>query len=154
MSITRVSGRFFSEVAQKCTMVQETEKSRRRYRARKLNRDGDRCLRAGHGAIEGIALDGLAPSLANEADKFLTPHALRRGGSGIVVDLFFNDSAIDIVCAETQGNLGDLRGHHLPVRLDVREIIEHQAADGDLLDVEHAGGLRQVLEWCVIRVES
>ena len=32
----------------------------------------------------------------------------------------------------------------------MREVVEHQAADRDLLDVEHAGGLRQVLQRRVV----
>ena len=37
---------------------------------------------------------------------------------------------------------------------DVREIVEHQAADGDLLDVEHPCGLRQMLQRRVVGMES
>ena len=35
----------------------------------------------------------------------------------------------------------------------MREIVEHQAADGDLPDVEHAGGLRQMLQRRVVRMK-
>jgi hypothetical protein len=37
-----------------------------------------------------------------------------------------------------------------PVRLDVQEVVEHQAADCDLLHVEHACGFRQMLQGRVV----
>ena len=67
-----------------------------------------------------------------------------------MINLFFDYGAVDVVRAEAQRDLGDFGRHHLPVGLDVREVVEHQAADGDLLDVEHAGGFRQMLEGRVI----
>ena len=35
----------------------------------------------------------------------------------------------------------------------MREVVEHQTADRDLLDVEHAGGARQMFEWRVVGME-
>ena len=35
----------------------------------------------------------------------------------------------------------------------MRKVVEHQAADGDLLDVEHAGGFRQMLQRRVVGME-
>ena len=67
-----------------------------------------------------------------------------------MVDLFLNYGTVNIVCAEAQRNLGDFWGHHLPVGFDVGEIIQHQPADGDVLDVEHSAGLRQVLQRSIV----
>ena len=71
-----------------------------------------------------------------------------------MVNLLLNDRAVDVVGPKTQGNLSDLGRHHLPVSLDVWKIIEHQAAHGDLLDVQHARGLRQMLQRGVVGMES
>ena len=52
---------------------------------------------------------------------------------------------------------GDLRGldpEHDPVGLDVREVVEHQAADGHRLEVHHAGGLGDLVHPRVVGVEG
>src|SRR5208283_2442006 len=72
---------------------------------------------------------------------------------GIVINLFLDDSAINVVGSKAQRDLRNLWSHHLPVRLDVREVIKHQAADRDLLDVEHAGGSKQMLQRSVRRMK-
>jgi len=55
------------------------------------------------------------------------------GRSGIVVDFFFYHGSVEIVCAETQGDLRDARRQHDPVRFDVVEIIEQETRAGDRL---------------------
>jgi hypothetical protein len=62
-----------------------------------------------------------------------------------VIDLFLDHSSINIIGAEAQRDLRNLRRHHLPVGFDMRKIVEYQSADSDLLDVEHPGSFRQVL---------
>jgi hypothetical protein len=36
----------------------------------------------------------------------------------------------------------------------VGEVVEHQPPDGDVLDIEHAGGLGQMLQRRVLRMEG
>ena len=85
--------------------------------------------------------------------KLFARHALRRGGSGVVVDLLFDHGAVEVVGAEAQRDLRDLGRHHLPVGLDVRKVVEQQAADGDLADVGESGGHGQVIERRVFGME-
>jgi uncharacterized protein len=119
-----------------------------------LHGNRNRSFRSRDGPVQRVALDGFAAGGADQALQLFAAHALRRGRAGIVINLFFDHRAVHVVSAEAQGNLRHLWRHHLPVRLDVREVVEHQAADGDLLHVEHAGGLRQMLQRRVIRMES
>src|SRR6267378_2942365 len=118
-----------------------------------LDRDRERCLCARNWTIQRVALNRLAARLGNQPNQILPPHPLRGGRARIVIDLLLDHSPIDVICSETQRNLRNLRRHHLPVRLDVRKIIEHETADSDLLDVEHAGGSRQMLQRSVRRME-
>ncbi len=103
--------------------------------------------------VERVALEGYAPCLGDQADQILAAQSLRRGRAGVMIDLLFDDGSVDVVGAEAQRDLRHLRRHHLPVRLDVREVVEHQARHGDLPQVEHAGGLRQVLQRRVLRMK-
>ena len=70
-------------------------------------------------------------------------------------DLLLDDGALDVVGPEREANLGERRGDHDPVRLDVLDVVEHQARDGDHLEVVLAG--RELpataLEDGVLRVE-
>ena len=97
-----------------------------------------------------VAFDRFPARFGNEPNQILAAHALRRGGAGVVVNLFLDDGAIDVVGAEAERDLRDFRRHHLPVGFDVRKIIKYQAAHRDLLEVEHAGGLRQMLQGRVV----
>src|SRR6266850_3014949 len=99
----------------------ETNKVRPRRRRER------RQLRAVHRAIERIALDGDAPSRANQAFQFIARRELGSFRSRVVINLFFHDRAIQIVRAKAQRNLRDARREHDPVRLDVFEIVEQQA---------------------------
>src|SRR5215471_6952580 len=47
--------------------------------------------------VHGIALDWLATRLANQPFEFSAAHALRRCSSGVVVDLFFDHGAVNVV---------------------------------------------------------
>ena len=71
-------------------------------------------------------------------------HFLRRLAAGVVVDLLVDHRAVDVVGAEAQGDLGRLDAEHDPVRLDVREVVEHQPADRHRLQVHHARRLGDV----------
>jgi len=61
-------------------------------------------------------------------------HALRRGGAGIVVNFFFNHRAVDVISARSAAQSARSSGTVIcQLGFDVREIIEHQATNGDLL---------------------
>ena len=105
-----------------------------------LDGDGEAVLGARDGAIEGIALDGSAACLGDEAAQFAACEALGGFCAGVVVNLLFDHGAIEVVGAEAQRDLRDLGRHHLPVGLDVRKVVEDKAADGNLADVGEASG--------------
>src|ERR1700744_2410585 len=94
--------------------------------------DGEAFFCAGDRTIERVALEWLAAGLADEPYQVAAAHALRRARASIVVDLLFNHRAVDIIRTKAQRDLSDARGHHLPVRLDVRKVVQQQAAYGDL----------------------
>ena len=119
-----------------------------------LHRDSEAVFGAGDGAVERVALEGNAAGLGDEAAKLFARHALGGGGAGVVVDLLLDHGAVKIVGAEAERDLRDLGRHHLPVGLDVREVVEQQAADGDLANVGEAGGDRQVVERRVFRMKG
>ena len=104
--------------------------------------------------VERVALNGHPTRFPNQAFEFLPAHALRSGRSGIVVDLLLDHRSVEIVGPKSKRYLSDLWREHLPVGFHVRNVVEHQATNRNLLDVRHAGGLGQVLQWSVVRVES
>src|SRR5258706_16459068 len=104
--------------------------------------------------IKSVPLDRFATGFTNQTDQLLASHTLRRGSAGIVVNLLLDDRAVEVVGTETQRDLSDFWREHLPVGFNVRKIIQHQAADGNLLDIEHACGLWQMFERRVIGMES
>ena len=91
-----------------------------------LDADAEAGFLAHNWPVERVTLDGFAAGFADEPDEFVAAHSLRSSGSGVVINLLYDDGAIDIVSAETQGDLRDLRLQHLPISLDVGEVIEHQ----------------------------
>src|SRR5947209_12729527 len=119
----------------------------------RLDSDGHGCFRTHYRSIQCIPLDGFTSRFLYQPHQFLTAHTLWRGGACIVVDFFFNYGPVEVVRAKAQGDLRNLRRQHLPVGLDTREVIEHQAAYGNLFNVEHARGSRQMLQGRVVRME-
>src|SRR5260370_23241134 len=96
-------------------------------------------LRAIDRTVERIALDGHAARFADQPFELSARRELRRSSAGIVIDLLFHYGAVDIVGAEAQSNLGHARRQHDPISLDVVEIIQQQARDGDGLEVRESG---------------
>src|SRR5579875_1586328 len=115
-----------------------------------LNRDCECIFRACYFTVERVPLEGLATGLANDPDQVLAPHSLRSGCACIVIDLLFNHGAINIISPEAQRDLRDLWGHHLPVGLDMGEIVQQQAAYGNLAQVHHSGRAWKVFERSVV----
>jgi hypothetical protein len=67
-----------------------------------LDRHRERSFGASDGTVESIAFYRLPTGFFNQTHKLLPTHALRRSSSGIVIDLLFNNGAIDIVRSEAQ----------------------------------------------------
>ena len=74
-----------------------------------LNGDDKAVFGARHGVVQRVALHRNAPSLGNQAAKFLARHALRRGGAGVVINLLLDDRAVQIVGAKAKRYLRNLR---------------------------------------------
>src|ERR1035438_3909197 len=101
---------------------------------------------AGDGVVERIPLYGDSAGLGDEAAEILAGHALRRGGAGVVIDLLLDDGAVQVIGAKAKRNLRNLWREHLPIGLDVGEVVEQLAADGDLANVGQARSDRQMVE--------
>src|SRR5450432_3538899 len=79
------------------------------------------------GIVEGVAFDGDAACGADEAFEVGARCEFGSSGSSVVVNLFFDHCAVEVVGSEAQRDLRDGGREHDPVGLDVREIIEQQA---------------------------
>ena len=94
--------------------------------------------------IQRVALDWHASCRANQAFQFTARRELGRFSAGVVINLFFDHRAVEVVRAEAQGDLRDAGRKHDPVRLDVFKIIEHQPRNSDVAQVGVARRLRNV----------
>src|SRR5439155_12490244 len=92
----------------------------------------------------GVALDGAAAGLADQPDQLVDGEDLRRFRPRVVGDLLLGHGAVDVVGPEREADLGQARADHDPVRLHVGEVVEHQPADRDRLQVLERGRLRAV----------
>src|SRR6476659_4657414 len=94
---------------------------------------------ANHAAVLRVPLEGLAAGFADDALEFLPRHA----GGGLrarrVSDRLVHDGADEIVRAEEERDLRQLRPDLDPVRLDVREIVEKEPRGGNHAEVRLAG---------------
>src|SRR6478736_7624652 len=70
-----------------------------------------------HGAIEGVALDGLEASVADDAAEFFLCGAVR--GAGGLDDVLFEHDGAYVVAAEVQSQLEDLEALRDPAGLHV-----------------------------------
>ncbi len=61
-------------------------------------------------------------------------------------DFVVNHSAVDVVHAPIEADLGKFRRGHHPEGLDVREVVEQQPRDCQCSQVGQSGGLGQVGE--------
>src|SRR5882672_8224196 len=100
--------------------------------------------------VERVAFDGDAAGSADEAFQFGARRKFRSLGAGVVINLFFHNCSIEIVGTEAKGNLRDAWREHDPVSLDVLEVVEQQARDGDVAEVVVTGRLRNVRERGVV----
>lgn len=91
------------------------------------------------GAVEGVALDGAEAGVADDASEFFLGGAVL--GAGGADDIFFEHDGADVVTAEAEAHLEDLEALGDPAGLDVFDVVEHHAGDGEGLEVFDGGGL-------------
>ena len=87
---------------------------------------------------------GRRPASRTSRTSSCTVIDLRRRRARVVGDLLLGHGAVDVVGAEREADLREPRRDHDPVRLDVREVVEHQPRHGDRLQVVEAGRLGQL----------
>src|SRR5438309_10968857 len=68
----------------------------------RLDRNRDGGLGPRHRAIQRIALDRFPSCFGDQANQIFASHALGCGGAGVVINLFFDYGAVDVVRAEAQ----------------------------------------------------
>src|SRR5712692_5772475 len=88
------------------------------------------------GAIEGIALRGNEARVGDDAAEFDFIGAVFYACGEDYV--FFDEDAADVVGTELQPNLADFDSRGKPARLDVVNVVEVQAADGQRLEIIHS----------------
>src|SRR6266436_1606428 len=79
------------------------------------DQDGKSRLGTRHRPVQRVAFHRLAPGFANELQQFAAAQRLARGRARVVINLLFNNGAIDVIRAETQCDLRNPRRHHDPV---------------------------------------
>ncbi len=60
------------------------------------------------GRYKRVTLDWLSSGFANQPNQIFPLHTLWSGGPGVVVDLLFDDSAVDVISSKAQSDLCDL----------------------------------------------
>src|SRR5208337_5411360 len=67
-----------------------------------LNRHSERRFRPRNRPVERVTLDRFSPGFRDQAHQVVPPQALRSGRSRIVVNLFLDNGAVNIVGSEPQ----------------------------------------------------
>ena len=87
------------------------------------------------GAVEGVALGGAEAGVADDAAEVLFGDAIGRArGAGVEGD------GAEVVAAEAEGHLDDLEALGRAVGLDVIDVVEQHAGDGEGAEVLDGGG--------------
>ncbi len=140
---------------------------RRRPRPRTSTRERDPARAAGigaarcrcrhrqapHNVVERVTLHRDAAGGADDAHQLSLAELLRGVDAGGVADLLLHHRAVEIVDPEDEGDLRQLEADVDPERLDVAEVVQHQAAHGQHLEVVKAGRAGQLAEAGVGRLE-
>ncbi len=91
-----------------------------------------------HGAVEGVALDGLEACVADDAAEFLLSGAV--AGAGRFDHVFLEHDGAYVVAAEVEAKLKNLEALRDPTGLHVFNVVEVEACDGEDLEVLDRGG--------------
>jgi len=106
-----------------------------------------------HRAIKCVALHRHASCSTNQALQFAARRELRSLGTGIVINLLFHHRAIQVVCAESQCDLGDAGRQHDPICFDVVEVIQHQSGNRDIAQIQVPGRPGEVRKRGIVRMK-
>jgi len=102
--------------------------------------------------VQRISLHGYFAGVRDQVDHLFLGDG--GGDAGGLDDEFFGQHATHVVGAHGEGELGEFEAFGQPAGLDVGDVIEVDAADGDDLEVVDAGGLGQMSELGVGRREG
>src|SRR6476659_8999455 len=91
-----------------------------------------------------IALDRLAASFANGVFKRGDSFLLRRGSAGHVKDFFLKDCSVEIVHAVAQRDLRERQSEADPIRRQMVDVVEVNAAHSEVAQLVKCGGALDV----------
>src|SRR5262249_11897824 len=94
---------------------------------------GRSCVEPPNLVVERVALHRDAARGTDGADELLQLLLLAGGRAGGAEDLLPDEGALHVVGTEVERHLGDRERQRDPVRLDVRDVVEHQSRDGQHL---------------------
>ena len=89
------------------------------------------------GVIQRVALGGDEAGVGDDAAEFAFVGAVADAGG--VDDIFFDQDAADVVGAELQSDLTDFDAGREPARLNVIDVVEIEAADGERFQIIDGG---------------
>src|SRR5674476_777517 len=84
-----------------------------------------------HDVVERVALHRDAAGDADDAHQLSFAERLRGVDAGRMADLLLDHRSVEVVDAEHERDLGQLEADIDPEGLDMAEVVEHQAADGE-----------------------
>ena len=97
-----------------------------------------------HAPIEAIPLGGLIAGFADQLSKLLDSQLLAGPLPFLLRDVVPDHRAVEVVDAPAESCLGQLDRLDRPEGLDVREVVQHQPADRQRLQIIQARWARQV----------
>ena len=104
-------------------------------------------------SVNRVAFDWFAASFDDElADLIDREHFWRRCAS-VMIDEFMTDGAVDIIGSIGKRCLGRANSQHDPVSLDVRNVVQHEAADGHGAEIHQCRWLLDVGKFGVFWME-
>ena len=107
----------------------------------------------GVGTVEGVALGGDEAGIGDHAAKFAFVGAIANAGG--VHDIFFDQDAADVVGAELQADLADFYSGSELAGLNVIDVVEIEAADGERFQIIDSGSFLDFFsEWRVVGREN
>jgi hypothetical protein len=104
-------------------------------------------------AIESIALGGDEAGVGDDAAKFAFVGAVANAGG--IHNIFFDQNTADVVRTELQTDLADFYSGSEPAGLNVIDVVEIEAADGERFQIIDSGSfLNFFSEWRVVGREN
>ncbi len=97
-------------------------------------------------AVEGVAFDRFAACFLDDLADGFDAEDFGGFGSGVVINKFVADGAVDVVGSVGERNLGRADAEHNPIGFDVGYVVEHQAADRHRAQIHGCRRLGDVAE--------